>query len=72
MLAEGAARLSTFNGLHARNQLWLATGERSHLEEARRMLHVLRDSAPEEDRVSMLENHSIHRQILSDWDARDG
>jgi tetratricopeptide (TPR) repeat protein len=69
MLAEQSDRRSVLDRLHAGNQLWLATGNRDHLEEAHRMLMVLRDNAPEEDRDSMIENVPLHRDIMRAWEA---
>jgi hypothetical protein len=43
--------------------LWKATGDRSHLEEARRLLLRLRDGAPEEDRERMMRDVPLHREI---------
>jgi hypothetical protein len=47
---------------------WLAfrvTGDRAHLAEAWRHLLHLRDHAPEDCRVSVMENVPLHREIAA-------
>ena len=52
--------------------LWRATGERPHLEEARRLLDHLVDHAPEECREAMLANVPLHREIAAAREAPGG
>ena len=55
--------------MNARFRLWELTHDRTHLEEAHRLLTSMRDHAPEEDRVTMIENVPLHRDIMKAWDA---
>ena len=48
--------------------LWKATGERSYLEEARRLLEGIVEHAPEDYRRSIRETVPLHRNILAAYD----
>ena len=58
------ARLDRHVKMEARFVLYEAVGEPADLEEARRLLAGLRESAPEEHRLSMVERIPLHRRIL--------
>ena len=62
-LRDHETRLGRPAQMRARFLLYLATGEREHLEEARRHLDHLRDHAPEESRGPMMERVDLHRRI---------
>jgi tetratricopeptide (TPR) repeat protein len=49
---------------------WKTTGDEAQLAEARRLLMLLRDNAPQDYRESILENVPLHREIMEAWDAR--
>ena len=49
-------------------RLWELTQDRTHLDEAHRLLCFMRDHAPEEDRDSMIENVPLHRDIMKAWE----
>jgi hypothetical protein len=51
--------------LESRFLLWQATGERSHLDEAVRLLRHLRDHAPEQDRDTMVARVPLYRDIVA-------
>ncbi|MHC4469426.1 MAG: serine/threonine-protein kinase [Planctomycetota bacterium] len=70
-LDEHEPRLEFVARMQARFQLWKATGDRTHLEEAWRLHRHLVDHAPEEDRESMVENVPLHRDILAARETRD-
>ena len=52
---------------NVRYHLWLASGEREHLAEAKRLLDYRVEHAPEECRESMLENVRLNREITQEW-----
>jgi tetratricopeptide (TPR) repeat protein len=54
--------------LHVLFLLWKATGERSYLDESRRLLDHLRAHAPEDRREPMIANVPLHRAV---WDASE-
>lgn len=58
-------RLTHVEKLRARWGLYQATGEAAHLHEARRLLDDLRQEAPAEDRLSMVERIAAYRGILA-------
>ena len=49
----------------ARLLLWKATGDRTHLDEAKRLLGEHLAMNPPEDRESMCENLRVNREILA-------
>ena len=68
-------RAAWFGFLHlmdARFLLWLTTREREHLEESHRLLVHLRDHAPEEYRVSMIEKVPLNRDVMAAWQEHHG
>jgi tetratricopeptide (TPR) repeat protein len=68
LLAEHEATAPHASKLLVRYQLWLATMDSTHLEQARRHLEHLVDHAPEEYRESMIENVPLHRDIVAAWE----
>jgi tetratricopeptide (TPR) repeat protein len=57
--------------MEARYALFRATGERVHLEEAHRLLTLLRDHAREQYRESMIANVPLHRDIMAAWEEHE-
>jgi tetratricopeptide (TPR) repeat protein len=51
--------------MEARFWLWKATQDRAHLAESWRLLVHLRDHAPEENKVTVMENVPLHREIAA-------
>jgi tetratricopeptide (TPR) repeat protein len=51
--------------MEARFWLWKATNDRAHLTESWRLLRHLRDHAPEENRVTVIANVPLHREIAA-------
>jgi tetratricopeptide (TPR) repeat protein len=51
--------------MEARFWLWKATKDRAHLAESWRLLVHLRDHAPEENKVTVMENVPLHREIAA-------
>jgi len=51
--------------MEARWWLWKATNDRAHLMESWRLLRHLRDHAPEENRVTVIANVPLHRDIAA-------
>jgi tetratricopeptide (TPR) repeat protein len=49
--------------MRARWDLWGLTGDREHAREAHRLLLLLRDNAPEDDRGRLMEKVPLHRRI---------
>ena len=68
-LAADEARVGATDMTRCRFLLWQATGDRSHLEEAHRLLTFMLDHAPEEFRESMIENVPLHRDIMQAWES---
>jgi tetratricopeptide (TPR) repeat protein len=72
---DPAAAAKTLDGLgtrpwhvarmEARWWLWKATADRAHLAESWRLLQHLRDHAPEENRVTVIANVPLHREIAA-------
>jgi tetratricopeptide (TPR) repeat protein len=58
--------------LQARFLLWQATRDRSHLEEAHRLLVHLRDHAPEDCRETMMEHVPLHKDVMQAWGEHGG
>jgi serine/threonine protein kinase/tetratricopeptide (TPR) repeat protein len=52
----------------ARFHLWKLTKDKTHLEEAHRLLRDARDHAPADCRDSMIENVPLHRDIMKAWE----
>jgi len=49
--------------LRARQLLWRATGDRGHLDEAKRVLDRLLENAPPDCRQAMIANVPLHRYV---------
>jgi tetratricopeptide (TPR) repeat protein len=64
-LADLEGRVGKFCAMQARFLLWQATGDRAHVEEARRRLDDLVAHAPPALRDSMLANVRLHKEILA-------
>ncbi len=62
---EHEDRLSAAERLVARHLLWKATGDRAHLEEAKRLLDESVAHVDEETRQSMLTNLRLNREIMA-------
>jgi len=71
-LVEHEERVEHLEKMNARFRLWELTRDRSHLDEAHRLLEHLRAHAPEEDRISMIENVPLHRDIMKAWEEHGG
>ena len=65
LMAEHGPRADHSERTKARFLLWRATGDRQHLEEARRLLEEIRENAPEQYRDSMLRNVALFRDIMA-------
>jgi len=63
-LTAHEAGASAESAMDARFLLWRATGDRAHLVEAKRRLDFMVEHAPTEDRVSMLTNVRLDREIM--------
>jgi tetratricopeptide (TPR) repeat protein len=63
-------RLTVFPRMEARFLLWKATRVPTHLEEAYRLLCLLRDHAPEQTRETMIRNVPLHRDIVATRESR--
>jgi len=63
-LAEHGDRTEQLTRMEARFRLWQLTKDRAHLDEAKRLLELLVERAPEEDRETMVENVPLHRGIV--------
>jgi len=50
--------------------LWRATGDRTHLETAKRLLDEALAKVPEEDREPMCRNLRLNREIMAAWEDR--
>jgi len=61
-------RVSLSRRMAACHRLWKATGTRTHLEEAKRLLDHVVDHAPEAYRRSVQENVPLHRDIMKAWE----
>jgi tetratricopeptide (TPR) repeat protein len=53
--------------METRFLLWKATGDRSHLETAHRLLIQLQENAPKEDRALMIPRVSLYQDIERAW-----
>ena len=67
VLEEHGERVQVPDRVRVRFLLWQATGDRTHLEEAHGTLTLLRDSAPEQYRDSMIENVPLYRDVMQAW-----
>ncbi len=56
----------------ARHLFWKATGDRAHLEAAKRLLDESVANADAEARESMLTNLRLNREIMAAWRAEFG
>ena len=65
--AENRGRLAPEEHVYARSALWRATGDRGHLEEARRLLDESVAHVDDETRQSMLTNLRLNREIMAAW-----
>jgi len=70
--AASDERLSAEERREARWLLFRATGDRAHLEEAKRLLDSAVALVPEDIRRSMLENLRVNREILKAWKEHGG
>jgi tetratricopeptide (TPR) repeat protein len=71
-LKEHESRLDPSSRMLTRFLLYRATSDPAHVEEAYRILQVLRERAPEIYRESMIERVPLHREIVAAWEgARD-
>ncbi len=61
-------RLEYTEKLEALHCLWQATEDRTHLEEAHRLLMDAREHAPAEYRDTMLQNVPLNRDIMKAWE----
>ena len=66
-LEEHEERVGHAAKMNVRFRLWELTQDQTHLLEAYRLLAFLRDHAPEDDRVSMIENVPLHHDIMKAW-----
>jgi len=66
-LAENDERLTAEERLNARWLLFRATGDRAHLEEAKRLLDESVAHVDEETRTSMLTNLRVNGEIMAAW-----
>jgi serine/threonine protein kinase/tetratricopeptide (TPR) repeat protein len=64
------SRLGQRDRMEARFLFWKATGERSHLDEAHRILLDMRDHAPREYRETMIVHVPLYRDIQAEWAAQ--
>jgi tetratricopeptide (TPR) repeat protein len=63
--AAAEPTMSFFDRMDVNFVLWQATRDAARLAEAKRLLDHLVAHAPEEDRVSMIENVPLHREIAA-------
>jgi serine/threonine protein kinase/tetratricopeptide (TPR) repeat protein len=69
---EHEDRLAADDRREARLLLWRATGDRAHLEDARRLLDEAMADVPEEGHESMVTNLRVNREIMAAWRAESG
>jgi serine/threonine protein kinase/tetratricopeptide (TPR) repeat protein len=53
-------------------RIWELTEDRAHLDEAKRLLDLAVEHAPEDCRISMIENVPLHRDIVRAWEEQAG
>jgi tetratricopeptide (TPR) repeat protein len=70
--AENEHRLDANERRLARLLLWKSTGDRAHLEEAKRLLDEAVSRVDDGTRATMLENVRLNREILAAWKAHGG
>ncbi|MHC4222400.1 MAG: protein kinase domain-containing protein [Planctomycetota bacterium] len=68
-LQETEARVGLAERMEASFLLWKATNETVHLERAHDLLVGLVENAPERCREAMLENVTLHREIVTAWEC---
>ena len=71
-LTENEERLEAEQRREARFLLWRATGDRAHLEDAKRLLDESLANVPEEYHEAMLTNLRLNREIMAAWDGESG
>jgi tetratricopeptide (TPR) repeat protein len=71
-LAEHEERVRHETRTKARFHLWELTEDKTHLEEAKRLLDFAVEHSPEEYRTSILENVPLHRDIMRAWEEHGG
>lgn len=64
-IVEQASLLDAAEQIEVRYLLWRVTADRTHLEEAHRLLLELRSQAPEADRDTMLERVPLYREVVA-------
>ena len=69
---EHDERLDAEQHREARHLLWKATGDRAHLEAAKRLLDEALAPVPAEYHESMCRNLRVNREILEAWAAQGG
>jgi len=69
-LARLEKRLYVSSRMEARLALFRASGNREHLDEAKRLLDEVLSRAPEECREGMVRNVRLHREIDEAWKER--
>jgi predicted ATPase len=67
-LAEYEDRMDIWAKMTARLHLWELIGDKTHLEEAKRLLDFAVEHSPEDCRTSMIENVPLHRDIMKAWE----
>ncbi len=70
--AEYEERLGVEERREARLLLWRVTGDRAHLEEAKRLLDESLSTVPHEHHESMLTNVGVNREIIVAWNGESG
>ena len=68
VFAEDGERMGPRAALEAKFLLWRATGDATHLVDAKHTLEGLVEDAPAELRESMLSNVCLHREIMEAWE----
>ena len=58
--------------MRVRSLLFRATGDRAHLDEAKRLLDESLANVPEEYHESMLTNLRLNREIMAAWNGESG
>jgi serine/threonine protein kinase/tetratricopeptide (TPR) repeat protein len=71
-LEEHEERVEHGTKMNVRFRLWELTKDKTHLEEAKRLLDFAVDHSPEDCRDSMIENVPLHRNIMRAWDEHGG
>jgi hypothetical protein len=63
-LHQHEERVPHYSRMEVRFHLWELTKDKTHLAEAKRLLDFAVEHAPEDCRVSMIENVPLHRDIM--------